>query len=134
MLLVISALVLQAGQKAFSKGWALLDAWNYLQGNDSGRGNVGIGLLVTWTPHSMVINNDQKHLKYVSVGKFTLAQKGSSSVTVEGVNDKRYIIGAFGISFTGNFQFMLGKLLRVYHVFSFFKGELHSNYIFFISP
>ena len=82
----------------------------------------------------MVINNDQKHLKYVSVGKFTLAQKGSSSVTVEGVNDRRYIIGAFGISFTGNFQFMLGKLLRVYHVFSFFKGELHSNHIFFISP
>ena len=47
MLLVISALVLQAGQKAFSKGWALLDAWNYLQGHDSGRGNVGIGLLVS---------------------------------------------------------------------------------------
>lgn len=47
------------------------------------------------TPHSVVINNDQTHLKYVSVGNFTLAQKDSSSVTVEGANDKRYIMGAF---------------------------------------
>ena len=118
MLLVISALVLQAGQKAFSKGWALLDAWNYLQGNDSGRGNVGIGLLVssrnrdndrkTQNPHSMVINNDQKHLKYVSVGNFTLAQKGSSSVTVEGVNDKRYI-RSFRYQFHGQFSIYAGK-------------------------
>ena len=54
-------------------------------------------------PHSMVINIDQTPLKYVSVGNFTLAQKGSSSVTAEGVNDKRCITGTFGISFKGNF-------------------------------
>ena len=50
----------------------------------------------------MVINIDPTPLKYVSVGNFTLAQRGSSSVTAEGVNDKRCITRTFGISFTGN--------------------------------
>ena len=48
-------------------------------------------------PYSMVITNiDQTPLKYVSVGNFTLAQKGSSSFTIEGVNDKRCITGTSG--------------------------------------
>ena len=48
-------------------------------------------------PYSMVIINiDQTPLKYVSVGNFTLAQKDSSSFTIEGVNDKRYITGTSG--------------------------------------
>lgn len=51
----------------------------------------------------MVINVDQPPLKYVSGGNFTLAQKGSLSIKIEGVKDKICITGTFGISFTGNF-------------------------------
>ena len=51
----------------------------------------------------MVLNTDQTTLKYVSVGNFTLAEKASSPVIIEGQNDKRCIKRTFGISFTGNF-------------------------------
>ena len=51
----------------------------------------------------MIINIDHKPLKYGLLGNFTIAQRGSSSVTVEGVNDKTCIRGTFGVSFIGNF-------------------------------
>ena len=54
-------------------------------------------------PHSMIINIDQTPLKYVSTTNYTLAKKGSTTVTVEGGNDKRTITGTFGIYFTNKF-------------------------------
>ena len=54
-------------------------------------------------PHSMILNIDQTPLKYVSVGNFTLAEKGEKCVTLEGSNDKRCMTATFGISFSNNF-------------------------------
>lgn len=54
-------------------------------------------------PYSMIINIDQTPLRYVSVGNYTLIDKGAKSVTIEGNNDKRTITGTFGISLSGNF-------------------------------
>ena len=54
-------------------------------------------------PCSMIINIDQTPLKYVPTGNFTLAAKGSTTVTTEGESDKRCITGTFGITFTNKF-------------------------------
>ena len=54
-------------------------------------------------PCSLIINIDQTPLKYVPTGNFTLAAKGSTTVTMEGGNDKRCITGTFGITFTNKF-------------------------------
>ena len=51
----------------------------------------------------MIINIDQTLLKYVPTGNFTLAAKGSTTVTVEGGSDKRCITGTFGVTFTNKF-------------------------------
>lgn len=54
-------------------------------------------------PHSMMINVDQTPLKYVSTANYTLAEKGSKTVTLEGGNDKRTITGTLGITSQINF-------------------------------
>ena len=54
-------------------------------------------------PCSVIINIDQTPLKYVPTGNFTLAAKGSTTVTMEGGSDKRCINGTFGITFTSKF-------------------------------
>ena len=54
-------------------------------------------------PCSMIINIDQTPLKYVPTGNFTLAAKGSTTVTMEGGSDKRCITGTFGVTFTNKF-------------------------------
>ena len=51
----------------------------------------------------MIISSDQTPLKYVSTANYTLAEKGSKTVTLEGGNDKRTITGTFGITFTNKF-------------------------------
>ena len=50
-------------------------------------------------PHSMITNIDQIPLRYLTVGNFTLTEKGGKSVVIEGNNNKRCITGMFGISF-----------------------------------
>ena len=54
-------------------------------------------------PPSLVLNLDQTPLKYVPVSQETMARRGSTSVTVEGSNDKRMITGTFAITLSGNF-------------------------------
>ena len=51
-------------------------------------------------PGSMIINIDQTPLKYVPTSNFTLAEKGATSVIMEGVSDKRCIVGTFSIIFS----------------------------------
>ena len=54
-------------------------------------------------PGSMIINIDQTPLKYVPTSNFTLAEKGATSVTMEGRSDKRCITGTFSITFRNEF-------------------------------
>ena len=54
-------------------------------------------------PGSMVINIDKTPLKYVPTSNFTLAEKGATSVTMEGESDKRCITGTFSITFSNEF-------------------------------
>lgn len=54
-------------------------------------------------PHLMILNIDQTLLKYVCIANFTVAEKGETSVTVEGSNDKRCITAIFGIGLNNNF-------------------------------
>ena len=57
-------------------------------------------------PCSIIINIDQTSLKYVSTGNFTLAAKGSTTVTMEGGSDKRCITGTFELhSQTSSYRF-----------------------------
>ena len=54
-------------------------------------------------PQSLILNLDQTPLKYVPVSNETMALKGSTSVTIEGSNDKRMITGTFAITLSGRF-------------------------------
>ena len=54
-------------------------------------------------PGSIIINIDQTPLKYVPTSNFTLAEKGATSVTMEGRSDKRCITGTFSITFRNEF-------------------------------
>ena len=47
-------------------------------------------------PHSLIINADQTPLKYVPVGRSTLAAKNSKNVPLAGAADKRAITATFG--------------------------------------
>ena len=55
-------------------------------------------------PHSWILNIDQILLKHISVGIFTLVNKGVKSVTMERDNSKRCITATFGIILNNNFQ------------------------------
>ena len=50
----------------------------------------------------LVLNLDQTPLSYVSPGKYTFCLKGSTTVLIKGVDDKRQITATFTVSATGS--------------------------------
>ena len=54
-------------------------------------------------PPELILNINQIPLKYVSVGKETLAPRGETSITIEGSSDKLSMTGIFAISLHGEF-------------------------------
>ena len=54
-------------------------------------------------PSALVLNLDQTPLSYVSPGKYTFSSKGSKSVPIKGLDDKRQITAIFVVSATGSF-------------------------------
>ena len=54
-------------------------------------------------PSALVLNLDQTPLSYVSPGKYTFSSKGSKSVSIKGLDDKRQITAIFVVSATGFF-------------------------------
>ena len=54
-------------------------------------------------PPEFVLNLDQTPLSYVSPGKYTFCLKGSTTVPIKGVDDKRQITAIFTVSATGYF-------------------------------
>lgn len=54
-------------------------------------------------PPELVINVDQTPSSYVSVGKQTMSAKGSKSVPIQGLTDKRNITLTFSITLAGTF-------------------------------
>ena len=54
-------------------------------------------------PPALIVNFDQTPIKYVPVGNESLAEKGTTNVTIEGSGDKRCITGTFAISLAGSF-------------------------------
>ena len=54
-------------------------------------------------PESLIVNIDQTPLSYVSPGKYTFDLKGSKTVPVKGIDDKRQITATFAISLSGEF-------------------------------
>ena len=51
----------------------------------------------------LVLNLDQTPLSYVSPGKYTFCSKGSTTVPIKGVDDKRQITATFIVSATEAF-------------------------------
>lgn len=54
-------------------------------------------------PKSLIVNLDQTPLSYVSPGKYTFDVKGSKTVPIKGIDDKRQITATFAISLSGEF-------------------------------
>ena len=54
-------------------------------------------------PHELVINADQTPLKYVPVGRSTLASKNSKNVPLAGAADKRAITATFAQTLDDSF-------------------------------
>ena len=54
-------------------------------------------------PKDLILNLDQTPLSYVSPGKYTFNPKGTKTVPIKGVDDKRQITATFSISTTGSF-------------------------------
>ena len=54
-------------------------------------------------PPELIINFDQTGLKYVPVGDWTMAKKGSKSVPISGLGDKRQITAVFAGTLSGIF-------------------------------
>ena len=54
-------------------------------------------------PPELIFNADQTPTSYVSVGRSTMAKKGSKSVAIEGLNDKRNITLTFVATLDGQF-------------------------------
>ena len=54
-------------------------------------------------PETLSINIDQTSLGYVPVSKETMAKRNSTSVTIEGSDDKRMITGTFSVTLSGIF-------------------------------
>ena len=54
-------------------------------------------------PSSLILNLDQTPLKYALVGNMTMAEKGSKSVVIDGVEDKLMFTGTFAITLSGKF-------------------------------
>ena len=51
----------------------------------------------------LVLNLDQTPLFYVSPDKYTFCLKGSTTVPIKGVNDKRQITATYTVATTGSF-------------------------------
>ena len=49
-------------------------------------------------PSSLVLNLDQTNSKYVSIGKTTMAKKGSNSVPISGLSNKSSMTPTFTIT------------------------------------
>ena len=58
------------------------------------------------TLSSLVMNLDQTNSKYVSMGKTAMAEKGSNSVPISGLSDKRSMTTTFTITLNGKFFLM----------------------------
>ena len=54
-------------------------------------------------PDSLILNLDQRKLKYIPSANHTLAKKGSKSIGIAGSDDKRCITGTFTVSLKGGF-------------------------------
>ena len=54
-------------------------------------------------PMELVLNLDQTPLSYVSPGKYTFDLKGSKTVLIKGVDDKRQITATFTVTASGSF-------------------------------
>lgn len=54
-------------------------------------------------PPELVLNSDQTPSSYVSVGKLTMAQKGSTAIPIKGVSDKRAITLNFVVTLANDF-------------------------------
>ena len=54
-------------------------------------------------PSSLVLNLDQTNSKYVFIGKTTMPEKGSTSVPIFGLSDKRSMTVTFTINLNGTF-------------------------------
>ena len=54
-------------------------------------------------PSDLVLNLDQTPLSYVSPGKYTFYLKGTTTVPIKGVDDKRQITATFTVSASGVF-------------------------------
>lgn len=54
-------------------------------------------------PPSLILNLDQTNSKYVSVGNTTMAKRGSTSVPISGLSDKRSMTATFTITLSGSF-------------------------------
>ena len=52
---------------------------------------------------SLVLNLDQSNSTYVSMGKTAMAEKGSDSVPISGLSDKRSMTATFTITLNGKF-------------------------------
>ena len=57
-------------------------------------------------PHSLIMNLDQTHLRYIAAMNHTMANQNSKSVSIAGSSDKRSIIGAFTITLNSHFLSM----------------------------
>jgi len=82
-------------------------------------------------PLDLVLNLDQTPLSYVSPGKYTFCLKGSKTVPIKGVDDKRQITATFTVSASGAFLpiqlIYQGKTKRCLPKFQFPK-EFHVTY------
>ena len=54
-------------------------------------------------PSSLVLSLDQTNSKYVFMGKTAMAEKGSNSITISGLSDKRSMIATFTITLNEKF-------------------------------
>ena len=54
-------------------------------------------------PAELILNSDQTPSSYVSVGKLTMATRGTKSVPIKGLTDKRNITLTFTITLNGEF-------------------------------
>ena len=54
-------------------------------------------------PLELVFNSDQTHQSYVSVGKSTMALKGSKAIPIKGITDKRATTLHFVVTLSNEF-------------------------------
>ena len=55
-------------------------------------------VLEHYIPVDLVLNLDETSLSYISPGKYTFDLKGSTTVPIKGVDDKRQITATFTVS------------------------------------